>query len=112
VGEDVEPQVAEASLKRLTVDAINLFYQHRVDLNVPIEDVAAALKELIQEGKVKHLRPLRMERADDPLRPCRSAGGRAPERVFAVLARAGKDGDPKTRRAGDRLRTVSAQSVC
>jgi len=47
-------QVAEASLKRLKVDAIDLFYQHRVDLNVPIEDVAGAVKELIQEGKVKH----------------------------------------------------------
>src|ERR1700686_5087920 len=47
-------EVAEASLKRLKVDAIDLFYQHRVDLNVPIEDVAGAVKELIQEGKVKH----------------------------------------------------------
>jgi aryl-alcohol dehydrogenase-like predicted oxidoreductase len=47
-------QVAEASLNRLNVDAIDLFYQHRVDLNVPIEDVAGAVKELIQEGKVKH----------------------------------------------------------
>jgi len=47
-------QVAEASLKRLRVDAIDLFYQHRVDLDVPIEDVAGAVKELIHEGKVKH----------------------------------------------------------
>src|SRR5437016_6039676 len=47
-------QVAEASLKRLKGDAIDLFYQHRVDLNVSIEDVAGAVKELIQEGKVKH----------------------------------------------------------
>jgi aryl-alcohol dehydrogenase-like predicted oxidoreductase len=47
-------QVAEASLKRLKVEAIDLFYQHRVDLNVPIEDVAGAVKDLIQEGKVKH----------------------------------------------------------
>ena len=47
-------QVAEGSLKRLRVDAIDLFYQHRVDLNVPIEDVAGAVKDLIQEGKVKH----------------------------------------------------------
>ena len=46
--------VAEASLKRLKVDAIDLFYQHRVDPDVPIEDVAGAVKELIQEGKVKH----------------------------------------------------------
>jgi aryl-alcohol dehydrogenase-like predicted oxidoreductase len=47
-------EVAEASLKRLKVDALDLFYQHRVDLEVPIEDVAGAVKELIQEGKVKH----------------------------------------------------------
>jgi len=47
-------EVAEASLKRLKVDAIDLFYQHRVDLNVPIEDVAGTVRDLIQEGKVKH----------------------------------------------------------
>jgi aryl-alcohol dehydrogenase-like predicted oxidoreductase len=47
-------EVAEGSLKRLKVDAIDLFYQHRVDLEVPIEDVAGAVKDLIQEGKVKH----------------------------------------------------------
>ena len=47
-------QVAEASLKRLKIDVIDLFYQHRVDLDVPIEDVAGAVKELIQAGKVKH----------------------------------------------------------
>ena len=47
-------QVADASLQRLKVPAIDLFYQHRVDLDVPIEDVAGAVKELIQEGKVKH----------------------------------------------------------
>ena len=47
-------QVAEASLKRLNIDSIDLFYQHRVDPEVPIEEVAGAVKELIQEGKVKH----------------------------------------------------------
>jgi aryl-alcohol dehydrogenase-like predicted oxidoreductase len=46
--------VAEASLKRLRTDVIDLFYQHRVDPNVPIEDVAGAVKDLIQAGKVKH----------------------------------------------------------
>jgi len=58
VGLDSRPEhikeVAESSLKRLKVDAIDLFYQHRVDPDVPIEDVAGALKGLIQEGKVKH----------------------------------------------------------
>jgi aryl-alcohol dehydrogenase-like predicted oxidoreductase len=47
-------EVAEASLRRLKIDAIDLFYQHRVDPDVPIEDVAGAVRDLIQEGKVKH----------------------------------------------------------
>src|ERR1700740_2508812 len=47
-------EVADASLKRLKTDVIDLFYQHRVDSNVPIEDVAGAVKDLIQEGKVRH----------------------------------------------------------
>jgi aryl-alcohol dehydrogenase-like predicted oxidoreductase len=47
-------RVAEASLRRLRVEAIDLFYQHRVDPNVPIEEVAGAVKELIQQGKVRH----------------------------------------------------------
>jgi len=57
-GMDSRPEqikrVAEASLKRLRVEAIDLLYQHRVDPDVPIEDVAGAVKDLIQEGKVKH----------------------------------------------------------
>src|SRR5215471_1676278 len=58
IGVDSRPEhikeVAEASLKRLKTDVIDLFYQHRVDPNVPIEDVAGAVKELIGQGKVKH----------------------------------------------------------
>lgn len=58
LGADSRPEtikaVAEAALKRLRTDVIDLFYQHRVDPNVPIEDVAGAVKELIDEGKVKH----------------------------------------------------------
>lgn len=58
VGLDSRPehikQVAEASLKRLNIDVIDLFYQHRVDPAVPVEDVAGAVKDLIQEGKVRH----------------------------------------------------------
>jgi aryl-alcohol dehydrogenase-like predicted oxidoreductase len=57
-GTDSRPEhireVAEASLKRLKTDRIDLFYQHRVDANVPIEDVAGTVKDLIQQGKVKH----------------------------------------------------------
>jgi len=47
-------EVAEGSLQRLKTDVIDLFYQHRVDPDVPIEDVAGAAKDLIQQGKVKH----------------------------------------------------------
>ena len=58
IGLDSHPEhikeVAEASLKRLKTEVIDLFYQHRVDPNVPIEDVAGAVKDLIQQGKVKH----------------------------------------------------------
>ena len=58
IGVDSRPEhikeVAEASLKRLRTDVIDLFYQHRVDPDVPIDDVAGAVKELIREGKVKH----------------------------------------------------------
>lgn len=58
IGVDSRPEhireVAHASLKRLRIDTIDLLYQHRVDTEVPIEDVAGAVKELIQEGKVKH----------------------------------------------------------
>jgi aryl-alcohol dehydrogenase-like predicted oxidoreductase len=57
-GQDSRPehirQVADAALKRLRTDAIDLFYQHRVDTNVPIEDVAGTVRDLIKEGKVKH----------------------------------------------------------
>ncbi len=58
LGQDSRPetikQAAEGSLKRLKTDVIDLLYQHRVDVNVPIEDVASTVKELIQQGKVKH----------------------------------------------------------
>ena len=58
LGQDSRPmhirEVAEASLKRLKTDRIDLFYQHRVDTNVPIEDVAGTVKDLIKEGKVQH----------------------------------------------------------
>ena len=78
-------QVAEGSLKRLKVDAIDLFYQHRVDPDVPIEDVAGAVKELIQEGKVKHfglseagVQTIRRAHAVQP-------GHSSPERILAMV---------------------------
>ena len=81
-------RVAEASLKRLRVDAIDLFYQHRVDPAVPIEDVAGAVKELIQQGKVKHFGLSEAGGSDDPPRPCRPARHGARKRIFVVVATA------------------------
>ena len=68
--------VAEASLKRLKTDVIDLFYQHRVDPDVPIEDVAGAVKDLIREGKVRHFGLSEAGAADDPPRPRGPAGRR------------------------------------
>ena len=69
-------QVVEGSLKRLKIDVIDLFYQHRVDPNVPIEDVAGAVKELIAAGKVQALRAFRGGREDHSPRPRRAAASR------------------------------------
>src|SRR3954453_2536179 len=72
-------EVAEASLKRLDTDRIDLFYQHRVDPNVPIEDVAGAVKDLIREGKVRHfglseagVETIRRAHAVQPVAPLQS----------------------------------------
>src|SRR6476659_746620 len=73
-------EVTEASLKRLKTDVIDLFYQHRVDPDVPIEDVAGAVKELISQGKVKHF-GLSEAGAETIRRPRRPAGDGAAERI-------------------------------
>ena len=72
-------EVAEASLKRLKTDRIDLFYQHRVDPDVPIEDVAGAVRDLIHEGKVKHfglseagVKTIRRAHAVQPVRRCKA----------------------------------------
>ena len=85
--------VAEASLKRLKTDVIDLFYQHRVDPDVPIEDVAGAVKDLIRARQGQAFRPVGSRRADDPPRPCGPAGRGGAERILAVVARA-REGDP------------------
>ena len=99
-------EAAEGSLKRLKVDAIDLFYQHRVDPDVPIEDVAGAVKELIQAGQGQALRPLRGGGADDPPGPRGPAGRRGPERILAVDEGPGGGGAADARRAGHRLRPL------
>ena len=82
-------QAVEGSLKRLRIDVIDLLYQHRVDPNVPIEDVAGAVKELIQEGKVKHFGLSEAGVQDHPPRARRPAGDRAAKRILAVVEEAG-----------------------
>ena len=99
-------QVAEASLKRLKVDAIDLFYQHRVDPEVPIEDVAGAVKDLIREGKVKHFGLSEAGVQDDPPRARGPAGDGAPERVLAVVEGTRNGDAADARGARDRLRAL------
>ena len=90
-------RAVEGSLKRLKVETIDLYYQHRVDPNTPIEDVAGAVKELIQAGKVKHFGMSEAGGQDDSPRPRRPARHRGAERIFAVVekARAGIDPDAR-----------------
>ncbi len=99
-------QVAEASLRRLKTDVIDLFYQHRVDPDVPIEDVAGAVNELIQKGKVKHfglseagVQTIRRAHAVQPVT-------RPPERIFVVVARTRGGGPAGARGTRDRLRPL------
>ena len=92
-GRSISRRSPKPSLKRLKTDVIDLFYQHRVDPAVPIEDVAGAVKDLIARRQGQAFRPVGSRRADDPPRPCGAAGDGGAERIFAVVARAG-DGDP------------------
>ena len=78
--------VAEASLRRLRTDRIDLFYQHRVDPNVPIEEVAGAVKDLIREGKVKHFGLSEAGASDHPSGARRAAGRCAAKRILAPMA--------------------------
>ena len=99
-------QVADASLKRLRTDVIDLFYQHRVDPNVPIEDVAGAVKDLIQQGKVKHfglseagVRTIRRAHAVQPVTALQSE-------YSLVVERAGTRDPANIGRTRNRLRPV------
>src|SRR5438552_11968383 len=88
-------EVAEASLKRLKTDVIDLFYQHRVDDNVPIEDVAGAVKDLIQQGKVKHF-GLSEAGTDDSSGPQGTACNGPAKRILALVARARARDHPRS----------------
>ena len=96
----------EDSLRRLNTDRIDLLYQHRVDPNVPIEDVAGTVKELIEAGQGRPLRPVRGRRRRHPPRPRRPARHGAAERVLTVLARTRSRDPAHPDRAGDRVRAV------
>ena len=74
----------EGSLKRLGTDRIDLYYQHRVDPNTPIEDTVGALAELVAEGKVLHIGLSEAGARHDPPRPRRAPDRRAADRVLAV----------------------------
>ncbi len=78
-------QAVEGSLKRLKVDVIDLLYQHRVDPDVPIEDVAGAVKDLIRRRQGQAFRPFRSGGADDSSRARGTAGHRPAERILAVV---------------------------
>jgi hypothetical protein len=98
--------VADASLKRLGVAQIDLFYQHRVDPEVPIEDVAGAVGELVAAGKVKTLRPVGTRGRHPAPRARRPPGHRRAERVLAVDARPRGRGAARLPRARHRLRAL------
>jgi aryl-alcohol dehydrogenase-like predicted oxidoreductase len=110
IGVDSRPEhvkaVAEASLKRLGTDVIDLFYQHRVDPNVPIEDTVGAMAELVREGKVRALGLSEARVRDHPPGPCRAPDRRRAERVFAVEPRSGKDVLRHLPRTRHRLRAL------
>ena len=98
-------KVAEESLKRLKVDAIDLFYQHRVDPNVPIEDVAGAIKELIQEGKVKYFGLSEAGVKVDPPRSRSTTCYCFAKRIFIMVARTRRGNYSNTRRTRNWLCT-------
>lgn len=108
-GTDSRPEqirrVADASLQRLRTDHIDLFYQHRVDPDVPIEDVAGAVAELVQAGKVRHF-GLGGGRRHDPACARRAPGHRRAERVLAVDPRPRARGAAHAGRARHRVRPV------
>ena len=97
-------QAVEGSLKRLGIETIDLLYQHRVDPNVPIEDVAGTVKDLIAAGQGQAFRHVGAGRPDAPTRPCGSARRRAAERIFALDSRTRNQRNPAgLRRVGHRL---------
>ena len=103
-------KVVEASLKRLRTDRIDLYYQHRVDPNVPIEDVAGAVKDLISEGKVLHFGLSEASAQDHSPGARRATGDGGPERVLGHEPGSGEERRAAgLRGAGHRLRPVGSR---
>ena len=98
----------EGSLRRLDTDHIDLYYQHRVDPNTPIEDTVGALAELVTEGKVRHIGLSEAGVDDDPPRPRRPPDHGAAVGVLAVDPGPGGRGTGRAARAGHRLRALLA----
>ena len=96
----------EGSLKRLGTDYIDLYYQHRVDPNTPIEETVGALADLVAEGKVLPHRPVRGQPRHDPPRPRRPPARRAADRVLAVDPRPRGRAAAAAAPAGHRLRPL------
>jgi len=101
-------QVAEASLKRLKTDVIDLYYQHRVDPNEPIEDVAGAVKDLIAAGKVRHFGLSEAGVNSAPSRQRDPVGRCHPERILPLGTRSGSGSAARLRRTRDRLRSLES----
>jgi aryl-alcohol dehydrogenase-like predicted oxidoreductase len=99
-------EVAEASLKRLKTDVIDLFYQHRVDPNVPIEDVAGAVKDLIEQGRVKYFGLSEPGGADNPSRTPSPAGHGSSERILTMVEKPRRGALASPRRTRDRIRSI------
>jgi aryl-alcohol dehydrogenase-like predicted oxidoreductase len=101
-------EAAEGSLKRLKVDAIDLYYQHRVDPEVPIEDVAGAIKDLIREGKVRHFGL--SEAGVKTIRRAHAVPARhgAAERILAMVEGTGSGSHTHARGAGNRVRSLQS----
>ena len=93
----------DASLRRLGVDHIDLYYQHRVDKTVPIEDTVGAMAGLVEAGKVRHLGLSEASRGDHPTSPRRASDHRAADRVLTVGTRTRNQGLSGARGTGDRF---------
>ena len=103
---DYVRSACEASLRRLQVDVIDLYYQHRVDPNTPIEDTVGAMAELVEEGQGALSWPVRSRPRYDPTRTKSASDRRAADRVFPVEPRAGRRVARHGARAWDRFRRL------